>query len=124
MYQFLTIQSDPSSAADTLTLLDQCSFELINICGMIQNEGDNADWVQTLSSPTEPDHTLVGRCRGTEHIHYIISVSFLKQQVDLAVKNVSCNRGNNGELNATVLSRYLKMSTFLSLSLLAKLNKF
>ncbi|KAL7389072.1 hypothetical protein ABVT39_026001 [Epinephelus coioides] len=49
--------------ANTHTLLDQCSFELINICGMIQNEEDNADWVQTLSSPADTDHTLAGRCR-------------------------------------------------------------
>ncbi|XP_034084630.1 meprin A subunit alpha [Gymnodraco acuticeps] len=49
--------------ANTHTLLDQCSFELINICGMIQNEADNADWVQTLSNPADPDHTLTGRCR-------------------------------------------------------------
>ncbi|KAI4801939.1 hypothetical protein KUCAC02_019807 [Chaenocephalus aceratus] len=49
--------------ANTHTLLDQCSFELINICGMIQNEADNADWVQTLSNPEDPDHTLAGRCR-------------------------------------------------------------
>lgn len=49
--------------ANTHTLLDQCSFELINICGMIQNETDGADWVHMLSSPTETDHTLVGRCR-------------------------------------------------------------
>ncbi|XP_054474637.1 meprin A subunit alpha [Anoplopoma fimbria] len=49
--------------ANTHTLLDQCSFELINICGMIQNEEDNADWVQTLSSPTDTDHTEAGRCR-------------------------------------------------------------
>lgn len=53
--------------ANTHTLLDQCSFELINICGMIQNEEDNSDWVQTLSSPAETDHTLVGRCRGTTY---------------------------------------------------------
>ncbi|XP_054900514.1 meprin A subunit alpha [Poeciliopsis prolifica] len=49
--------------AETHTLLDQCSFELINICGMIQNEDDNANWVQTLSSPSDGDHTLEGRCR-------------------------------------------------------------
>ncbi|XP_034435235.1 meprin A subunit alpha [Hippoglossus hippoglossus] len=49
--------------ANTHTLLDQCSFELINICGMIQNEDENADWVQTLSSPADSDHTLAGRCR-------------------------------------------------------------
>ncbi|XP_075893838.1 meprin A subunit alpha [Nelusetta ayraudi] len=51
--------------ANTHTLLDQCSFELINICGMIQNEADGADWVHMLSSSTETDHTLVGRCRDT-----------------------------------------------------------
>ncbi|XP_041814089.1 meprin A subunit alpha [Chelmon rostratus] len=49
--------------ANTLTLLDQCSFELDNICGMIQNKDDNSDWVQTLSSPTDTDHTLAGGCR-------------------------------------------------------------
>lgn len=49
--------------ANSHTLLDQCSFELINICGMIQNEGDSSDWVQTLSTPTDPDYTLGGRCR-------------------------------------------------------------
>nr|XP_057945145.1 meprin A subunit alpha-like isoform X2 [Doryrhamphus excisus] len=51
------------SCANTHTLLDQCSFELNNICGMIQNEDDNADWVQTLSTPADTDHTLAGRCR-------------------------------------------------------------
>uniref|UniRef100_UPI0037E82C09 meprin A subunit alpha n=1 Tax=Semicossyphus pulcher TaxID=241346 RepID=UPI0037E82C09 len=49
--------------ANTHTLLDQCSFELTNICGMIQNEEDNADWVQTLGSAPDTDHTLAGRCR-------------------------------------------------------------
>uniref|UniRef100_A0A8C6VAR3 Metalloendopeptidase n=1 Tax=Neogobius melanostomus TaxID=47308 RepID=A0A8C6VAR3_9GOBI len=49
--------------ANSHTLLDQCSFELINICGMIQNEADSSDWVQTLSTPAEPDYTLGGRCR-------------------------------------------------------------
>lgn len=58
-----TVANCPA-AANTHTLLDQCSFELINICGMIQNEEDNADWVQTLSSPVDADQTLAGRCRG------------------------------------------------------------
>ncbi|KAK2890444.1 meprin A subunit alpha isoform X1 [Channa argus] len=49
--------------ANTQILLDQCSFELNNICGMVQNEEDNSDWVQTLSSQTDTDHTLTGRCR-------------------------------------------------------------
>ncbi|KAJ0060786.1 hypothetical protein NL108_000181, partial [Boleophthalmus pectinirostris] len=49
--------------ANSHTLLDQCSFELINICGMIQNEADNGDWVHTLSTTTDPDHTLGGHCK-------------------------------------------------------------
>ncbi|XP_038583682.1 meprin A subunit alpha [Micropterus salmoides] len=49
--------------ANTHTLLDQCSFELINICGMIQNEEDSGEWIQTLSTPAATDHTLAGRCR-------------------------------------------------------------
>ncbi|XP_030628055.1 meprin A subunit alpha [Chanos chanos] len=49
--------------ASTLTLLDQCAFEQINICGMIQNEADGADWVQTVTSPGDQDHTLGGKCR-------------------------------------------------------------
>ncbi|XP_004083677.2 meprin A subunit alpha [Oryzias latipes] len=49
--------------ANSLILLDQCTFELINICGMIQSEMDTADWVQTLGSPADADHTLAGRCR-------------------------------------------------------------
>ncbi|NP_001122199.1 meprin A subunit alpha precursor [Danio rerio] len=47
----------------THTLLDQCAFEQINICGMIQNDEDDADWVQTLSSTDLKDHTLGGQCR-------------------------------------------------------------
>ncbi|ROL43430.1 Meprin A subunit alpha [Anabarilius grahami] len=47
----------------THTLLDQCAFEQINICGMIQNDEDDADWVHTLSSTDVKDHTLGGHCR-------------------------------------------------------------
>ncbi|XP_064196363.1 meprin A subunit alpha [Anguilla rostrata] len=49
--------------AATVTLLDQCSFEQINICGMTQSEEDDADWVQTLSTSGSEDQTLAGRCR-------------------------------------------------------------
>ncbi|XP_041952289.1 meprin A subunit alpha [Alosa sapidissima] len=49
--------------AAPLTLLDQCSFEQINICGMIQNEQDNGDWIQTPSTTGSNDHTLGGQCR-------------------------------------------------------------
>ncbi|XP_061610569.1 meprin A subunit alpha-like [Phyllopteryx taeniolatus] len=59
----ITRLNDMYSCANTHTLLDQCSFELNNICGMIQNEDDNSDWIQTLSTPAATDHTLAGRCR-------------------------------------------------------------
>ncbi|XP_063078229.1 meprin A subunit alpha [Engraulis encrasicolus] len=49
--------------ATTHTLMDQCSFEQINICGMIQDDNDDADWVQTPSSTGSNDHTLGGQCR-------------------------------------------------------------
>uniref|UniRef100_A0A8C5MAB5 Meprin A subunit n=1 Tax=Leptobrachium leishanense TaxID=445787 RepID=A0A8C5MAB5_9ANUR len=48
----------------SLTLLDQCSFEYINICGMVQGTTDDDDWVHQLSTPaTSEDYTLVGRCQ-------------------------------------------------------------
>ncbi|KAE8605304.1 hypothetical protein XENTR_v10015058 [Xenopus tropicalis] len=45
------------------TLLDQCTFEYINICGMVQGTNDNADWVHEMSQPGSEDHTLAGGCR-------------------------------------------------------------
>ncbi|NP_001087439.1 MGC86332 protein precursor [Xenopus laevis] len=45
------------------TLLDQCSFEFINICGMIQGTNDNADWVHMMSEPGLEDHTIAGGCQ-------------------------------------------------------------
>ncbi|XP_036437267.1 meprin A subunit alpha-like [Colossoma macropomum] len=51
------------NCSSTLTLLDQCTFEYINICGMIQGSGDDGDWVHTESTPGSEDHTLIGRCR-------------------------------------------------------------
>ncbi|XP_068089347.1 meprin A subunit alpha [Hyperolius riggenbachi] len=47
-----------------LLLLDQCAFEFINICGMVQGTTDDADWIHELSVPgVSNDHTLLGRCR-------------------------------------------------------------
>lgn len=46
-----------------LTLLDQCSFEFANICGMIQGSTDDGDWSHTQSTVGHEDHTLLGQCR-------------------------------------------------------------
>uniref|UniRef100_A0A4X2K833 Meprin A subunit n=1 Tax=Vombatus ursinus TaxID=29139 RepID=A0A4X2K833_VOMUR len=48
----------------THTLLDQCTFENLNICGMIQGTRDDADWTHERGdSPGQEDHTLVGQCK-------------------------------------------------------------
>ncbi|XP_010616116.1 meprin A subunit alpha [Fukomys damarensis] len=49
----------------THTLLDHCTFEKANICGMIQGTRDDADWVHEDSAQAgQGDHTLGGRCTG------------------------------------------------------------
>ncbi|XP_073788594.1 meprin A, alpha (PABA peptide hydrolase), tandem duplicate 1 isoform X1 [Danio rerio] len=48
------------NCSSSLTLLDQCAFEKINICGMVQSSTDDGDWVHLKSSE---DHTLSGQCR-------------------------------------------------------------
>ncbi|XP_067840408.1 meprin A subunit alpha-like [Heptranchias perlo] len=58
------------NCTSTLTLLDQCAFEFINICGMIQSEHEDADWVQVKSSPGNEDHTLNGKCRDAGYFMY------------------------------------------------------
>ncbi|XP_068922087.1 meprin A subunit alpha [Petaurus breviceps papuanus] len=48
----------------THTLLDQCTFEKQNICGMIQGTRDDADWMHERGdSLGQEDHTLVGQCK-------------------------------------------------------------
>ncbi|XP_010075039.1 PREDICTED: meprin A subunit alpha isoform X2 [Pterocles gutturalis] len=59
------------SCTSTLTFLDWCSFELENICGMIQGTTDDLDWVhQGSSTPGQEDHTLAGRCRDAGYFMY------------------------------------------------------
>ncbi|XP_062406194.1 meprin A, alpha (PABA peptide hydrolase), tandem duplicate 1 [Sardina pilchardus] len=55
----------------SLTLLDQCSFEYTNICGMIQSATEEADWIHTLSSPGFEDHTLSGQCRDAGYFMHV-----------------------------------------------------
>uniref|UniRef100_A0AAZ3R447 Metalloendopeptidase n=1 Tax=Oncorhynchus tshawytscha TaxID=74940 RepID=A0AAZ3R447_ONCTS len=51
------------NCSSSLTLLDQCAFETVNTCGMIQNRNDDGDWVRTMSQPGSHDHTLIGQCK-------------------------------------------------------------
>lgn len=49
------------------TFLDTCDFELENICGMIQGQGDNTDWERVTKATGGPDtdYSNMGRCTGT-----------------------------------------------------------
>ncbi|XP_059837814.1 meprin A subunit alpha-like [Hypanus sabinus] len=58
------------NCTSTLTLLDQCAFEVNNICGMIQGEREVADWVHVKSSPGNEDHTTSGKCRDAGYYMY------------------------------------------------------
>ncbi|NXA37592.1 MEP1A protein, partial [Eudromia elegans] len=59
------------NCTSTHTLLDQCAFELENICGMIQGTRDDLDWVHQQSSATgQEDHTLSGRCKDAGYFMY------------------------------------------------------
>lgn len=48
--------------------MDSCSFELENVCGMIQGSGDSADWrrVSHVSSGPGTDHSNMGQCEGNK----------------------------------------------------------
>uniref|UniRef100_A0A8C3KXG7 Metalloendopeptidase n=1 Tax=Calidris pygmaea TaxID=425635 RepID=A0A8C3KXG7_9CHAR len=72
------------NCTSTHTFLDQCSFELENICGMIQSTRDDLDWVHQLSSATgQGDHTLSGRCRGAGYAMYFNTSSGKADEVAL-----------------------------------------
>ncbi|XP_059200939.1 meprin A subunit beta [Centropristis striata] len=49
------------------TFLDSCDFERENICGMIQGEGDKADWVRVSEAVGGPntDYSNMGKCTGS-----------------------------------------------------------
>ncbi|NXH22412.1 MEP1B protein, partial [Bucco capensis] len=52
------------NCSSSLSFLDTCSFELENICGMIQSSDDNSDWQHVAQVPAGPktDHTNMGQC--------------------------------------------------------------
>ncbi|XP_010880598.2 meprin A subunit alpha [Esox lucius] len=91
--------------SNTQTLLDQCSFELINVCGMVQSEADDADWVQTLSSSDEVDHTLVGRCRDAGHF-----MKFDTSKVEVETSAILESRILYPKRSAQCLQFFYKMS--------------
>uniref|UniRef100_A0A8C8VHG2 Metalloendopeptidase n=1 Tax=Pelusios castaneus TaxID=367368 RepID=A0A8C8VHG2_9SAUR len=55
------------NCSSSLTFMDTCSFELENVCGMIQSSEDNSDWqrVSQVSAGPHTDHTNMGDCKDT-----------------------------------------------------------
>ncbi|XP_053833745.1 meprin A subunit beta isoform X3 [Vidua macroura] len=53
------------NCTSSLSFMDTCSFELENICGMIQSSDDNSDWQRLSQVPAGPntDHTNMGECK-------------------------------------------------------------
>ncbi|XP_075069570.1 meprin A subunit beta-like [Mixophyes fleayi] len=51
------------NCSSSLTFLDSCSFELDDICGMLQSSGDTDDWQRVIKVPNGPssDHTTLGK---------------------------------------------------------------
>ncbi|XP_070830157.1 meprin A subunit beta-like [Chaetodon trifascialis] len=49
------------------TFLDSCDFERENICGMIQGQGDKADWDRVTEAAGGPnsDYSNMGKCTGS-----------------------------------------------------------
>uniref|UniRef100_A0A4W4HS80 Metalloendopeptidase n=1 Tax=Electrophorus electricus TaxID=8005 RepID=A0A4W4HS80_ELEEL len=54
------------------TFLDSCDFEWENICGMIQDPGDEVDWERVTNAPGGPsmDYSNMGRCDGMGYFMY------------------------------------------------------
>ena len=52
------------------TFLDSCDFERPNICGMIQGQGDKADWVRVVKAAGGPntDYSNLGKCTGENYL--------------------------------------------------------
>ncbi|XP_065483331.1 meprin A subunit beta isoform X2 [Caloenas nicobarica] len=55
------------NCTSSLSFMDTCSFELENICGLIQSSDDNSDWQRLSQVPAGPntDHTNMGECEGS-----------------------------------------------------------
>ncbi|XP_074753569.1 meprin A subunit beta [Athene noctua] len=65
------------NCSSSLSFMDTCSFELENICGMIQSSDDNSDWQRLSRVPAGPntDHTNMGECEDSGFfMHFNTSV--------------------------------------------------
>nr|XP_020646616.1 meprin A subunit beta [Pogona vitticeps] len=61
------------NCTSSLSFMETCSFELENVCGMVQSTEDNDDWqrITQVSSGPQDDHTYAGICQETGYfLHF------------------------------------------------------
>ncbi|XP_066186544.1 meprin A subunit beta [Sylvia atricapilla] len=100
------------NCTSSLSFMDTCSFELENICGMIQSSDDNSDWQRLSQVPAGPntDHTNMGECKDSGYfMHFDTSVgsegstAFLESRILYPKRGFQClqfylyNSGNESD---------------------------
>ncbi|KAM7071292.1 meprin A subunit beta [Acridotheres tristis] len=106
------------NCTSSLSFMDTCSFELENICGMIQSSDDNSDWQRLSQVPAGPntDHTNMGKCKDSGYfMHFNTSAgregstAVLESRILYPKRGFQClqfylyNSGNeNDQLNVWV----------------------
>ncbi|RMC15455.1 hypothetical protein DUI87_07647 [Hirundo rustica rustica] len=106
------------NCTSSLSFMDTCSFELENICGMIQSSDDNSDWQRLSQVPAGPntDHTNMGECKDSGYfMHFDTSAgregstAVLESRILYPKRGFQClqfylyNSGNeNDQLNVWV----------------------
>ncbi|OCT76770.1 hypothetical protein XELAEV_18031973mg [Xenopus laevis] len=82
--------------SSSITFMDTCTFEVNNICGMIQGKGDNGDWNRVLHSTAGPsnDHTHLGTCKDSGYyMHFSTSTGNAGEKAVLESRLFYPNRG-------------------------------
>ncbi|XP_058878090.1 meprin A subunit beta-like [Acipenser ruthenus] len=106
------------NCSSSLTFMEHCSFELENICGMIQGSGGNANWQHVMQVNGGPmiDYTTMGKCEGTGYFMHFSTATgmaghkaYLESRILYPKRGFQClqffyyNSGNpNDELNIWV----------------------
>lgn len=106
------------NCTSSLSFMEQCSFELESICGMIQRSADNDDWKRLSDVKAGPasDHTLMEQCKDAGYFMHFDTSSgmagknaFIESRILYPKRGFQClqfyyyNSGNeNDELNIWV----------------------
>ncbi|NWU26806.1 MEP1B protein, partial [Dyaphorophyia castanea] len=100
------------NCTSSLSFMDTCSFELENICGMIQSSDDSSDWQRLSQVPAGPntDHTNMGKCKDSGYfMHFNTSAgregstAVLESRILYPKRGFQClqfylyNSGNEGD---------------------------